>query len=107
MRAIPSVSAQTAADYGWINRAFPDDELDAFVENLAKRIDSFDLKIIRKIKATMNERVIIPKNEHIMETQIAFFASLTEPEARTRIKKLLDQGLQTYGDVELNLGKYL
>jgi hypothetical protein len=55
----------------------------------------------------MNERVIIPKNEHIMETQIAFFASLTEPEARTRIKKLLDQGLQIYGDVELNLGKYL
>lgn len=99
--------AQTAADYGWINRAFPDNELDVFVENLAKRIDSFDLKIIKKIKATMNERVIIPKNEHIMETQIAFFASLTEPEARTRIKKLLDQGLQTYGDVELNLGKYL
>lgn len=99
--------AQTAADYGWINRAFPDHELDAFVENLAKRIHSFDLKIIRKIKTIMNERVIIPKNEHIMETQIAFFASLTEPEARTRIKKLLDQGLQTYGDVELNLGKYL
>lgn len=99
--------AATAAAYGWINRAFPDSELDIFVENIAQRIASFDLKIIKKIKATMNERVITPKNEHIMETQIAFFASLTEPEARTRIKSLLDQGLQTYGDVELNLAKYL
>lgn len=99
--------AETAAAYGWINRALPDAELDGFVENIARRIASFDLKIIKKIKATMNERAAIPKNEHIMETQAAFFASLTEPEARTRIQSLLNQGLQTYGDVELNLAKYL
>ncbi|MDQ0593635.1 enoyl-CoA hydratase/carnithine racemase [Chryseobacterium ginsenosidimutans] len=99
--------ADIAAAYGWVNRAFPDDKLDAFVENLAERIDSFDKKIISTIKSIMNERVTIPKNNHIMETQTRFFASLTEPEARTRIKKLLDQGLQTYSDVELNLGKYL
>ncbi|WP_343566585.1 enoyl-CoA hydratase/isomerase family protein [Sphingobacterium sp.] len=100
-------NADTAADYGWINRAFPDHELDGFVENLANRIASFDKKIITTIKSIMNERVIIPKNEHIMETQTKFFTSLTEPEARGRIKALLDQGLQTYGDVELNLAKYL
>lgn len=99
--------AETAAAYGWINRAFNDSELDAFVENLANRIASFDLKIIKKIKATMNERVTLPKNEHLMETQTAFFASLVEPEARTRIKALLEKGLQTYGDVELNLANYL
>ncbi|WP_312789672.1 enoyl-CoA hydratase/isomerase family protein [Sphingobacterium sp.] len=100
-------NAETAAAYGWINRAFSDDELDPFVENLARRIDSFDKKIITTIKSIMNQRAIIPQNDHIMETQTRFFASLTEPEARTRIKNLLDQGLQTYGDVELNLGKYL
>ncbi|MGE9312366.1 enoyl-CoA hydratase/isomerase family protein [Niabella sp. CJ426] len=100
-------NAETAAAYGWINRAFADDELDTFVDNLARRIASFDLKIIQKIKVTMNARAFLPQNEHIMETQVAFFASLTEPEARTRIKNLLDQGLQTYGDVELNLAKYL
>lgn len=99
--------AETAAAYGWINRAFADSELDSFVEKLANRIASFDLKIIKKIKATMNARVTIPKNEHLMETQTAFFISLTEPEARTRIKALLEKGLQTYGDVELNLANYL
>jgi enoyl-CoA hydratase/carnithine racemase len=99
--------AETASVYGWINRAFPDNQLDAFVENLANRIASFDKKIITTIKSIMNDRVITPKNDHIMETQTKFFASLAEPEARTRIKKLLEQGLQTYGDVELNLAKYL
>lgn len=99
--------AETAANYGWINRAIADTELDVFVNNLANRIASFDLKIIATIKSIMNERATLPKNEQITETQIRFFASLTEPEARTRIKTLLDKGLQTYGDVELNLGKHL
>lgn len=99
--------AETAANYGWINRAIDDSELDTFVNNLANRIASFDKKIIATIKSIMNERATLPKNEQITETQIRFFASLTEPEARTRIKALLDKGLQTHGDVELNLGKYL
>lgn len=99
--------AETAANYGWINRAIDDSELDTFVNNLANRIASFDLKIIATIKSIMNDRATLPKNEQITESQIRFFASLTEPEARTRIKTLLDKGLQTYGDVELNLGKHL
>ena len=100
-------NAETAAAYGWVNRAIMDDELDLFVENLANRIASFDKKIIASIKSIMNERAVLPKNEHIMETQTRFFASLGEPEARTRIKALLEKGLQKYGDVELNLGKHL
>lgn len=30
--------AQTAQEYGWVNRALPDAELDAFVENFARRV---------------------------------------------------------------------
>jgi Enoyl-CoA hydratase/carnithine racemase len=99
--------AETAAAYGWINRAFADAELDGFVNNLANRIASFDQKIIATIKSIMNQRATLPQNAQVTETQNRFFASLTEPEARTRIKTLLDKGLQTYGDVELNLGKHL
>src|ERR1700754_265183 len=33
--------ATTAAEYGWINRAIPDAELDAFVEEFAQRVASF------------------------------------------------------------------
>jgi enoyl-CoA hydratase/carnithine racemase len=40
--------AETAAAYGWINRAIADAELDSFVDNLAYRIASFDKKVIEK-----------------------------------------------------------
>jgi enoyl-CoA hydratase/carnithine racemase len=99
--------ADTAAAYGWINRAVKDDELDAFVDNFAKRVASFDKQAIVSIKSIMNERAPFPKNEHIMETQTRFFQSLLWEESRKRVKTLLEQGLQQYGDVELHLGKYL
>ncbi|MFD2520734.1 enoyl-CoA hydratase/isomerase family protein [Emticicia soli] len=99
--------AETAAAYGWINRAFQDDELDVFVDALANRIASFDKSIIATIKSIINERAILPKNEHIMDTQTKFYEALAKPEAGIRIKKLMGKGLQQNGDVELNLGKHL
>jgi enoyl-CoA hydratase/carnithine racemase len=33
--------AESAARYGWINRALPADQIDAFVSSLAQRIASF------------------------------------------------------------------
>ncbi|NBA85559.1 enoyl-CoA hydratase/isomerase family protein [Emticicia sp. CRIBPO] len=97
--------AETAAFYGWVNRAIPDQELDAFVDNLARRIDGFDKKAIAAIKEIMNERAVNPTNEQILDTQVKFFASLQSPEAAGRIRKLFQSGLQQRGDLELNLGK--
>lgn len=97
--------AQTAAAYGWVNRAIPDAELDSFVDNFAKRIASFDQKAIASIKAIMNQRATLPRNEDIIDTQVKFFASLDWPEARQRIKKLFGKGLQQNGELELNLGE--
>lgn len=99
--------AETAAFYGWINRAIPDAQLDAFVDSFAKRIASFDKKAIASIKEIMNLRATVPTNEAIIDTQVRFFASLQWPEATQRIKKLFEKGLQQHGDLELNLGKRL
>jgi len=99
--------AETAAAYGWVNRAFPDSELDSFVDHLANRIASFDKSIIATIKSIINSRVVNPKNEDLMETQTRFYEMLAQPEAGKRVKALLEKGLHTYGDVELDLGKYL
>lgn len=96
--------ADTAAAYGWINRALPDADLDNFVDNFAMRIASFDKKIIATIKSIINQRAVNPKDEHIMETQTNFFAALAEPEATARLKTLFGKGLQQHGDLELNLG---
>lgn len=99
--------AETAAAYGWINRAIGDDRLDAFVDNLAQRIASFDKKVIAEIKTIINQRTVNPTNEHIMDTQTRFFEALAQPEAAVRIKNLFAKGLQQSSEAELNLGKYL
>lgn len=99
--------ADTAAAYGWINRAVPDAELDDFVDNLARRIAGFDKNAIARIKEILNERAVSPTNEQILDTQTKFFESLQWPEATNRIKALFQKGLQQNGEVELNLPKYL
>ena len=42
--------ADEAERYGWINRALPDAELDAFVARLARRIASFPAEAVRSTK---------------------------------------------------------
>jgi enoyl-CoA hydratase/carnithine racemase len=44
------LDAQTAALYGWINRAIPDAELDAFVARLAGNIAALDPGVIEGVK---------------------------------------------------------
>ncbi len=99
--------ADTAAAYGWVNRAIPDAQLDEFVDHFARRISSFDQHAIASIKSIMNERAVLPKNEDIIDTQIKFFASLQRPEAIERIKSLFGKGLQQSGELEMNLGKHI
>ncbi|BAV06931.1 Enoyl-CoA hydratase/carnithine racemase [Filimonas lacunae] len=99
--------AELAAQYGWVNRAIPDAELDSFVDHFAARIASFDKQAITAIKSIMNRNATLPVNDHIMDTQTQFFAALQWPEAHQRIKTLFGKGLQQHGEVELNLGKYL
>ena len=47
--------AEVAERYGWINRALPDAELDAFVARLARRIASFPADAVRSAKRVLNE----------------------------------------------------
>lgn len=68
---------------GWVNRTIADADLDAFVDNLVNRIASFDKKLIATIKSIINERAVNSKNEHLMETQTRFFATLAEPVINT------------------------
>jgi enoyl-CoA hydratase/carnithine racemase len=42
--------AETAAQYGWINRAIPDDELDDFVDAFTRRVASFDKPALAEAK---------------------------------------------------------
>jgi len=98
--------ADTAALYGWINRAVADKDLDAFVDNLARRIDSFDKKTIALAKEIINERTGTASIEDLASTEKRFFSTLTWPETQARIGSLIEKGLQQF-DFEIDLPKHL
>jgi enoyl-CoA hydratase/carnithine racemase len=99
--------ADTAALYGWVNRAIPDVEIEGFVERFAMRVASFDHKLIAAVKDIVNQRVERPTNEQIIATQNKFFEIAEWPETQKRLSSLFERGLQTRGDFEMNLGAML
>lgn len=62
--------ARTAETYGWINRAIPDAELDAFVDGFARRLASFDGEALATAKRLVNRRATVSV-ESVRETLAA------------------------------------
>jgi enoyl-CoA hydratase/carnithine racemase len=98
--------ATTAERYGWINRALPDAELDAYVDRLATRIASFDHKPLAEVKALIN-RSTLPSDADLEAGQNTFRASQTWPEAHSRIDRLMERGMQQRSELELRLGEHI
>jgi len=92
--------------YGYVNRSFPDADLDAFVDALATRIASFDKRAISETKRFADVASLPPDFEIAPEWDVCI-ASIMRPAAQERIKKLLDQGLHQPGDVEQRLGYHV
>jgi enoyl-CoA hydratase/carnithine racemase len=89
----------TAERYGYVNRALPDTELDSFVDALARRIASFDLRAIAAAKNLVNQ-VSLPSADQLLDALASFQTALTWPEAQRRIEALLKRGLQREADFE-------
>jgi enoyl-CoA hydratase/carnithine racemase len=101
-------SAETAELYGWINRAFPDAELDGFVTNLARRISTFESAALQATKATILKRAGGgPSPFEIQESTNKFFELYQRPQAQHLLEKLMGMGFQTPGDTERRLGFHL
>ena len=100
------VRGDVAELYGYVNRALPDAELDAFVDALAKRIASFDKQAIADTKRLVNI-ASLPSDADIAPEWEAFLAALERPAAQTRIKALMERGFHKAGDVENRLGYYV
>jgi enoyl-CoA hydratase/carnithine racemase len=89
----------TAERYGYVNRALPDAELDSFVDELARRIASFDRRPIAAAKNLINQ-VSLPYADRLLDALNSFQTALTWPETQQRIQTLLKRGLQQEGDFE-------
>jgi len=97
------VAGDIAELYGYVNRAVPDAQLDAFVEAFAKRISSFDRQAIAETKRMVNANSL-PSDAEIAPEWEAFVASLGRPAAQARLRVLFEKGFHAPGDVENRLG---
>jgi enoyl-CoA hydratase/carnithine racemase len=100
------IPGDLAERYGYVNRSFPDADLDAFVESLATRIASFDKRAISETKRFADVASLPPDFEIAPEWDVCV-ASIMRPAAQERIKKLMDQGFHKPGDVENRLGHHV
>jgi enoyl-CoA hydratase/carnithine racemase len=101
------MDADTAQQYGWINRAVPDAQLAIFVERFARRIAGFDAGALAAAKAQITLRAAVTSGEDMVEAGRLFRQSGTWPGTQRRLTQALDSGLQQRGDFELHQGARL
>jgi enoyl-CoA hydratase/carnithine racemase len=99
------IRGDQAEAYGYVNRALPDSELDAYVDALATRISKFDKWAIGETKRLVNTS--LPPDVELGAGWDACIASLGRPAAQEGIKALNARGFQKPGDVEERLGFHL
>ena len=99
------IRGEQAEAYGYVNRALPDADLDAYVEALATRIAGFDKWAIANTKRLVNTS--LPPDVELGAGWDACIASLGRPAAQDGIKALMARGFHKPGDAENRLGYYL
>lgn len=99
------IDGELAERYGYVNRAVPDAELDAFVDTMARRIAKFDKQSIAAIKGLV-DKASLPSTADIGAEWDGFIGSVKRPAAQQRIKQLMELGLQENADVEKRLADY-
>jgi enoyl-CoA hydratase/carnithine racemase len=97
------IPGDLAEQYGYVNRSFPDAELDVFVDSLAKRIASFDKQAISETKR-FADVASLPPDYELGAEMIVCYASIARPKTQRKINLLLERGLHKAGDVETRLG---
>jgi enoyl-CoA hydratase/carnithine racemase len=98
--------ADTAERWGWITRALPDSELDAFVDTIAARLASFDRTSLASAKAQVN-RASLPPDADLVAAYGEFARSLTLPGFLTRAAGTQAIVEQAGIDFEYRLGEYI
>ena len=91
--------------YGYVNRSLPDDQLEDFVDTLAKRISSFDKQALAETKRLVDLNSL-PSDAEIAPEWDAFVNSLQRPAAQERLRMLFERGFHAAGDVEDRLNHY-
>lgn len=98
--------ADIAEGWGWVTRALPDDELDAFVDATAARLASFDRTALASAKAMVN-RAVLPPDADLVTAYGEYEHSLTQPGFLARAAGTQALVAEVGLDVEYRLGEYI
>jgi enoyl-CoA hydratase/carnithine racemase len=97
------ISADLAAEYGYVNRVIPDAEIEDFTDRFARRIAAFDKTAVAGIKEHVN-MATLPQDDELASGLQAYFATAGRPENRPFVGRLLEKGLQQPDGIETDLG---
>lgn len=97
---------ELAERYGWVNRTVPDGELDSLVDDLARRISSFDKESITAVKQQVN-RYTLPSADDLKSSYDMYLSSFGWPGSERRLPAADAAGRNQPGDYELRLGYHL
>jgi hypothetical protein len=98
--------ADLAERWGWVTRALPDAELDAFVDATVARLASFDRQALATARAMVG-RATLPPDADLVTAYGEFADSLTRPGFLARATALGALAAEKGLDVEYQLGEYL
>ncbi|KAI0433895.1 ClpP/crotonase-like domain-containing protein [Xylaria sp. FL1042] len=94
--------ADTAALYGWINRAIPDDQFDEFIDTFARRVAGWDRYAIGHAKSIINLSGF-PTSEEVLTDFAAFEAAFGQGAVAARVQAMAKAGFQTSETFEIHL----
>ena len=89
------IDAETAADWGMLNRALPPDELRPHVTALAKKIASYPPSAVALAKQSVVNSDDLSLHDGMLEESYLFQKSLRDPASQQRMQRFLDLGGQT------------
>ena len=93
-----------AEQYGYVNRAIADGQLDAEVEMMASRIASFDHDAIGRTKSYVDQ-VTLPPDSELAPAAADFRELFARPAQQAQWARLQELGLNTDSDIERSLGR--
>ncbi len=97
------LDAETAEQWGYLNRALPADEIGPFVENLARRIASFPALAVELAKLSIDSATK-DLHEGLNDEAFNFQVLLQTPDAKRNMAKFLEIGGQTH-EGEMRMGE--
>lgn len=96
------LDAETAERWGLLNRVFAADEIEPFVQGLARRIASFAGETIMLAKESVNASAL-SLADGLIEEAYLFQTSIRSDAAQERMRRFLERGGQT-ADGEMDVG---